>query len=137
MHELLYHSKARNDLSFQDIKSILETSRLYNSKYGITGCLLYHKHEFIQIIEGEQRVLQELFKRIEADPRHTQVVLLSQGEKLKRTFDSWSMAYHEFDTETVERLLFIDNFLAFSKLADKTTDAGRLFHYMADELLSE
>lgn len=137
MYELIYHSKARPNVAFQDIKDILNSAQLFNSKNNVTGCLLYHNHEFIQVLEGEQSIVEELFLRIEKDVRHTNIVVLSRGEKPKRTFGDWSMAFHEFDNEGIERLLFVDNFLAFSKLADKPTRAVQLFHYMAEELLSE
>ena len=137
MYELMYHSLATPDLSAKDIRSILETARSFNAEHGITGCLFYHNQEFVQLLEGEQATIKELFSHIELDTRHSNVVILAEGEKQKRTFDTWSMAYHEFNNETIERLLFIDNFLAFSKLADKPTHAVRLFHYMAEELLSE
>jgi hypothetical protein len=69
MYELMYHSEAMPELALQDIKAILTSARLYNSKNNITGCLLYHNHEFIQVLEGEQSKVKELFRHIEKDTR--------------------------------------------------------------------
>ena len=53
MYELVYCSLAKPDLGAADIAAILKTSTENNLRKNITGCLLYYKHEFIQILEGE------------------------------------------------------------------------------------
>ena len=56
--ELIYYSTASPDLSTNDILNILENSRDFNSKNEITGCLLYHNNEFVQLIEGEEEAVK-------------------------------------------------------------------------------
>ena len=56
--ELIYYSTASPDLSKNDILNILENSRDFNSKNEITGCLLYHNNEFVQLIEGEEEAVK-------------------------------------------------------------------------------
>ncbi len=81
MFELIYCSIAKPDLKSKDIQDILQTAIDFNSKNNITGCLLFHNNEFLQILEGEKSVIQELFASIERDERHSQVILLDQYEK--------------------------------------------------------
>ncbi len=140
MYELIYRSQARQDLTANDISDILEKARKFNSKNQITGCLLYHNNEFIQILEGEKETLHKLYTSIEKDPRHINVILLAEAEKQDRIFPNWSMAYHEIKTEdniNINKLLFVNNFITLSELIAKPTRATKLFWYMAKQLLEQ
>ena len=61
MNQLLYTSKAVNPFSDDEVKKLLETARLNNSKKSITGMLLYCNSNFIQLLEGNEQDLAELF----------------------------------------------------------------------------
>ena len=61
MIELVYYSLASENLSSEDVSAMLKNSRKFNSKNNITGCLLYHNSEFLQILEGEKKVVLDLF----------------------------------------------------------------------------
>lgn len=140
MYELIYRSVASQNLNTNDIDKILETARNFNSQNEITGCLLFHNNEFIQIIEGEKNKLLELYNNIKKDNRHTNVMLLAQAEKQDRIFPSWSMAYYQLnenDTVNIDKLLFVNNFITLSELIEKPTQASRLFWLMAKQLLEQ
>lgn len=104
MFELIYRSVDKKGLSAEDILNILEKSREFNSKNDITGCLLYHDNEFIQILEGNKNLIRILFSKIEKDNRHTHVMLLAENEKEERTFKHWSMAFHELNNNDLDNL---------------------------------
>jgi len=130
MYELVYCSSAKPDLGSEDIAAILKTARDFNSKNNITGCLLYYKHEFIQILEGEREIIKDLFSRINMDSRHKDITVLAEGSKEKRVFDDWSMAFYEpgqEDIKDIGRDVFADNLLTFSEFAEKGTFTTILF----------
>jgi hypothetical protein len=140
MYELVYRSVARPNLNAEDIVKILETARNFNSKYEITGCLLFHNNEFIQIFEGKKEVLLKLYENIRIDERHTNVLLLSKEEKQKRIFGDWSMAYHELsenDSVNIDKLLFVNNLITLSDLIVTPTQTSRLFWLMVKQLLQQ
>lgn len=140
MYELVYSSTASPTLSKEDLNAILETAHAFNASHGITGCLLYHKGHFLQILEGEQGVIESLYQRIIRDQRHTNLVLLSEGDKNERVFSQWSMAFHELtddDMQNLNRQVFIDNFITFAELADKPTFPMILFWNEARQLLQK
>lgn len=140
MIELIYYSTANEDTTEHDIFNILRTARVFNFKHQITGCLLFHNGDFIQILEGEKKCVCELFSKIEIDPRHSNVTLLVQESIEKRLFDHWSMAYHiinKKDIQQIEKLLFVKNFMAASELAEKPTHASKLFWYMSTLILQD
>ena len=131
MIELVYHSLANRDLTPEDISDILKQAHDFNSKNNITGCLLYHNNEFLQILEGESEVVQTLFASIEKDKRHSSVNVLVKDEKNERMFPGWSMAFNGFDSSETTRVLFRENIVAFSQFHDNPTRAVDLFFHMA------
>lgn len=140
MYELIYHSASRKNLNANDIESILKTARNFNSQNEITGCLLFHNNQFIQILEGEKTKLLELYNNIKKDDRHSNVMLLAQAEKQDRIFTNWSMAYHQLsenDNINIDKLMFVNNFTTLAELIDKPTKASRLFWLMAKQILEQ
>lgn len=134
MIELVYYSEANHDLSAVDISNILKTARDFNHENQITGCLLYNNNEFLQILEGEKKVVMDLFESIKKDKRHSNVMLLALDYKNDKMFDEWSMAYHEIDGSEQDKKIFSDNIVAFSEIADKPTQVIDLFWAMAKHI---
>ncbi len=140
MYELIYRSVATPNLNANDIENILETARNFNSKNEITGCLLFHNNEFIQIIEGEKIKVLDIYYKIKNDKRHKSVLLLAENEIKDRIFPKWSMAYYQLkenDNINIDKLLFVNNFITLSELIEKPTHATRLFWLMAKQLLEQ
>jgi hypothetical protein len=140
MYELVYCSLAKRSLNENDILDILNTAKAFNSKNGITGCLLYYKNEFIQILEGEKNVVRELYKNIQHDNRHSAVTLMIDDELEERKFNDWSMAYYELNNKHMDELgnsIFVENFMALSNLAQQPTLTVKLFWKMAKLLIEK
>jgi hypothetical protein len=140
MFELIYRSVAITGINANDITDILKVSRNFNGVHQITGCLVYHNNEFIQILEGDKKIVQELYAKIEKDKRHTAVTLLDENEKAARIFPNWSMAYYDNsspDIDEADQLLFKTNFLATASLTEKPTHAVNLFWHIAKQLLEK
>ena len=93
--ELSYYSTARMDLDSSDFDAIVAESRINNKKKNITGCLIYHKENFFQILEGPKDVVLKTYESIKTDSRHSKIVKLYDGFKSGRTFDEWQMAFLE------------------------------------------
>ena len=138
MYELIYRSTSKRDITKVDISEILNVARDFNSQNEISGCLLFHNNEFIQILEGDKIKVETLYEKIKKDETHFNVLLITKGEKTDRIFKNWSMAYHELKNEDVENIskdLFIKNFILMSEITEKPTNAIRLFWYMSKLLL--
>ena len=52
---------------------------------------------YMQYLEGEESVLEDLFASIRKDTRHSGVTLLEQRAVAQRTFPEWSMKMMEWD----------------------------------------
>uniref|UniRef100_UPI0040499369 BLUF domain-containing protein n=1 Tax=Fulvivirga sp. TaxID=1931237 RepID=UPI0040499369 len=115
MFELVYNSIGNPNLTAEDKTNILNTSRDFNSKNNITGCLLYHNNQFLQILEGDKKVVQDLYLSIKRDKRHSNVNLLVEGSKKERMFSGWSVAFQEFNSDGRAENSFLSNIIVFSE----------------------
>ena len=93
MRQLLYVSNTLPDLAPDALSSILSASRRNNAMMGITGLLLYIDGGFLQMLEGDERALRELYGRIAVDCRHTNLRMMLDREVSARTFPGWSMGF--------------------------------------------
>jgi hypothetical protein len=70
MNFIVYISAATYLMDENELKEILEVSRKNNQSSGITGLLLYHEGNFIQVLEGEKTAINALYDKITIDNRH-------------------------------------------------------------------
>ena len=140
MYELLYTSIAPAGLSAAELIKILEKARLKNQRLGITGMLIYHNREIMQILEGEKYKVEELFQTIFEDDRHTGVDKFYQGEIEARAFSNWSMAFKSLD-DNLARSVVIDGYEEFNKdvspismMKTSQSRGKRAFLYLRDKL---
>jgi uncharacterized membrane protein (DUF373 family) len=78
-----------------DLEGILRTSRENNARLGITGMLLYGNNTFVQILEGEEKAVNELIDRIKRDSRHTDFQMLKKKTIDRREYADWSMDFKQ------------------------------------------
>ena len=88
---LLYASRATEEVTQDELLSILKKSRINNLAAGVTGVLCYSGGVFLQVLEGGREPVSRLYNRIAGDTRHKQVVLLAYEEIGERSFVGWSM----------------------------------------------
>jgi hypothetical protein len=88
---LLYASRAVKAFDQEELAAILRQSRIGNPEHGITGVLCFSQGIFLQVLEGGRSAVNQLYNRIAADTRHTQVELLRYEEIEERCFAGWSM----------------------------------------------
>jgi hypothetical protein len=93
MRQLLYVSDTQPDLAAGVLDDILTASRRNNAMMGITGLLLYIDGGFLQMLEGEERTVRELYSRVAADRRHSGLRLMLDREVGERAFPGWSMGF--------------------------------------------
>ena len=101
MIRLFYISVASPTVTRKDHEQILEASRRNNRHLGITGLLIAKGNHFAQALEGPADLVTEQFQRIEKDPRHNGVVVISRTEITERIFPSWDMGYRDLDILSV------------------------------------
>lgn len=103
--QLIYVSHATRLMTADDLQSIMLSSIMHNSKKHITGILLYDQGFFCQALEGEKKLVSDLFKTIKKDTRHTNVIKIFDDDISARDFSTWSMRFidlNHYDKSRIE-----------------------------------
>lgn len=76
-----------NDL----LRKLAVDSTSRNQGREITGILLLSDESFLQVLEGPEDAVNELYGKIIHDELHSNVTLLSYEQIANKSFDGWSM----------------------------------------------
>lgn len=118
----IYTSTGNTDLPSAELAELLRRARLRNESLGITGMLLYSNGSFMQVLEGEEAVVDAMYARISTDQRHHHVTLIIREPIQKRTFGDWSMGFFE---AAPDEIADIDGFSFVSAASFGKLDRGR------------
>ena len=93
--ELLYCSvSVEPDLTNADLDRILVSARRRNLAQDITGMMIYHGGEFVQILEGRKESIENVYEKfICPDTRHTAINKVLENTITHRSFGEWSMGF--------------------------------------------
>ena len=58
---------------------------------------MYHNRQFIQILEGDKEIIENLYSKIKQDKKHSNVNLLDTNETSTRIFSQWVLAFKEIN----------------------------------------
>ena len=100
---IIYLSTAVGPQTTTMTNAILKAAQAWNKANGITGVLCQGQGVFLQALEGERSAVTQLYSRIYADQRHTNVEMLHCESIPKRRYENWSMAHvnlSDVDPET-------------------------------------
>lgn len=93
MHHIIYLSWAVAPFTTAQLQRLLTRARQRNTELAITGILLYGNEQFMQVLEGEEEVVQELYAQIRKDPRHHNILTFANKAVAQRAFPEWAMAF--------------------------------------------
>ena len=88
---LIYTSKLSAGVNPAELAKIHETALRNNEKFGLTGMLAFGNDYFLQVLEGGNSAVNQLYNRICADDRNKNPLLLEYSEIAERDFAKWSM----------------------------------------------
>tara|TARA_R110000764_G_scaffold234797_1_gene328910 strand:+ start:28 stop:450 length:423 start_codon:yes stop_codon:yes gene_type:complete len=135
--ELTYSSFAGPDLRKKDILEIERVSILHNSINDITGCLVCHNNEFVQILEGSESLVKELYAKITRDDRHRGICSVFSGPIEERQFKDWRMIYNHLSLQKHKMyngFLFEQNLKSLCNLTKPKTRGSHIFWNSVAEL---
>ena len=125
---LVYVSSATELFSEDDLLALLAKARAANQKQGITGLLLYDSGNFMQVIEGPVEAVQQLHKKILADPRHTNIITLLTRTLRQRQFPDWAMGFKNLAQEVAAETPGYSDFLQASLTPTEFQEKAELVH---------
>jgi len=116
------------------VARILAKSRANNRKNGLVGVLYFGDGCFFQCLEGEEAAVDTLYAKLEQDPRHRELKILSRTSIATPTFQDWSMKYVpvEQDIAAMLRRHGMSSFDPYRFTASMTDDLIALLHQSPD-----
>jgi hypothetical protein len=114
LSHLLYLSYETYFLTSVDLERILASSVRNNTRLHLTGLLLYSRGSFMQLLEGEEEDVLNMWERLHRDPRHRDLRLLVYGPIAERSFSDWAMSFRVVEPRDAPEMGF-SNFLFDTK----------------------
>jgi len=103
-YQLVYTSSASEHFTKVELLDLLAQSRNRNEELGITGLLLYHGGNILQVLEGDESAVEKLFGRIAMDTRHRGIIVLFREFIEEREFAQWAMGFRDLEDGSLESL---------------------------------
>jgi uncharacterized membrane protein (DUF373 family) len=137
MIQISYISFAKEAMSPQELLGLLRECRENNAGNGVTGMLLYANATFLQVLEGDERVVDDLFNKIRKDPRHTSLRMLHRMPIQSRQYSEWSMGFKRISDKELQHVAGLKDFTEkdFNSeyLAQHTTIVDSLMNHFSKE----
>jgi hypothetical protein len=102
LSQLVYVSNRNTNCTTGEIEKILASCKQNNPPLNITGVLLYSEAKFIQLVEGEAKVIMSLYDKIKSDPRHSNAMMISYNPIKEKSFPSWHMGTRDISKTDVQ-----------------------------------
>lgn len=121
LFHLVYISSAKPGFGKAQLRMLLERSREKNLSLGVTGLLLHHEGKLLQVLEGEEKTVKQLFETIQTDSRHAGCTSLLEEEIPARQYPQWAMAFRD---------LGMSDLPAFGDLPADLSEAQRVLMHL-------
>lgn len=128
--QLIYVSRAVVEVSDSVLMDILVGSQVKNAALGISGLLVFHHRQFMQLLEGDPAKVQCLMDAIRRDSRHTDVTIVLDQANAMRCMPTWAMAFatsKPMDQEIRNQTFCLSPNEASNICASMAGEVGRLF----------
>ncbi len=100
-HTICYISKAKEGLTAIEIENIFATTQTKNNEAGIKGILLFGFGNFFQVLEGDKKVIDDLYlKKICDDNRHYDLLTIINYPIKYPIFSEYSSEFNIVKTNT-------------------------------------
>ncbi len=94
-HSVCYISKAKDGLTALEIEDIFITTQTKNNGAGIKGILLFGFGNFFQVLEGEKKVIEDLYlNKICEDKRHFDILTIFNHQIKYPIFNAYSSEFN-------------------------------------------
>ena len=104
MIQTAYVSRASKAMTQEALLALLQQCLANNEASGVTGMLLYGNDTFVQVIEGEEDVLNTVVDKIQKDPRHSEIHFLYRKPLEQRQYTDWSMGFKRVSTQGLDSM---------------------------------
>jgi len=127
---LIYGSDATSRFSQEELIEILNDCRRNNKKLDVTGMLLYHDGNFIQVLEGEQQIVEDLYQKIAKDSRHENLLTYVKQPIDKRQFGDWEMGFVDVEQIGADNIPGYTKFISDPDHSTKLENASYAYAFL-------
>lgn len=114
-----------------NVVRILAKSRTNNRRNGLVGVLYFGDGAFFQCLEGDEDTVNTLFAKIEKDPRHKDVKLISKKHISRLSFPDWAMKYALLD-EKMGKFLKENGYQSFDPYLFRPEMTQKILNLLVD-----
>lgn len=105
VYQLIYTSRAQSGIDTRTLEQIAYLSSGRNEVRDVTGILINAGDLILQVLEGEEFVVRDIFNTLCRDTRHYEVTVLCEGENTQREFPGVFMRFKSITCKTKRGLL--------------------------------
>ncbi|HGK3768745.1 TPA: diguanylate phosphodiesterase [Klebsiella pneumoniae] len=102
---IIYRSHAHSSISRTSIMEMIELANAHNIKSDVTGILIFNGIHFLQLLEGPEAQVNDIYTRICRDTRHFNIVELLNDVAPFRRFGNAGMELIDIDLHSHEDCL--------------------------------
>ena len=101
---LLYYGVESSKFGEADFDELLSQARERNESLEITGKLIYCEGTFIQVLEGSEKNVMDVYASIKTDKRLIATKVVTTGTVEQRYFKDWDMDFDQISPATINEL---------------------------------
>jgi hypothetical protein len=90
---ICYISSSNVNESINNIKNIYKKAKENNLKNNISGILIFHKGNFLQVLEGKTENVNTTFNKIKNDTRHNNIIKVININIDERIFEDYNFGF--------------------------------------------
>ncbi len=105
-----YISNVSETLTQEGVETVMMETKMNNNSLDIRGILICVDQTFFQIIEGECDSIRSLYKKIEEDDRHYNLIKILETKTEKRRYKRFNSNYITYnnDSANIELIKFLE-----------------------------
>ena len=116
LYTLCYVSSSNDNLSAKDLEHLFKVNKRNNTDLDVSGILIYNNGNFLQILEGDEKKVKSLFKKIQGDSRHNNLITLINNSIDERIFHDYDSGFIHFEDPKKRKELH--NYISWLKEAE-------------------
>jgi len=113
---ICYISDSHSRESSKSLASLFEKAKHNNTVNNITGFLIHSNYNFLQVLEGEATIVDNVFKKISKDSRHKNIFNVIDTIINQRVFEDYNFGFTIVNNPSELDRLF--EYLEWLKTAD-------------------
>lgn len=120
-YTICYVSKSDPSMTEADIQKVFKWTNAWNNKLGVRGILLHAFGNFFQVLEGEEKVLLDLYEnKIKEDSRHSDIYEVYNKKTTQPVFTEYSSQFNVIKSD--DQLDEIKTYLEENRVSSTTSD---------------